>query len=217
MPIRAVLFDLDGTLIETHIDFAAMKREMLAMAGSVGVSPSAIADRDILGIVDAAADHLASGGGDATGLRRQSLSILEGMEVTGCANPVLLPGTLPLLHGLTERGLKIGVVTRNCRRVAAGLLARFDVPFDALLTRDDVRQVKPDPQHLWEALAVLRCPPGEAAMVGDHWMDIQAGRRAGVAKTVGVLGSRPPDWFAPCPPDATVRDLSEAKELLAGC
>ena len=39
-------------------------------------------------------------------------------------------------------------------------------------------------------------------MVGDHWMDIQAGRRAGVAFTLGVLGRHAPDWFAPCPPDA---------------
>ena len=47
-------------------------------------------------------------------------------------------------------------------------------------------------------------------MVGDHPMDILAGRRAEVARTLGVLGLRDADWFAPCPPDALVRDLSEA-------
>ena len=111
---------------------------------------------------------------------------------------------------MKTRGVKVGVVTRNCRRVSVGLLARFSLPHDVLLTRDDVARTKPDPQHLWDALARLGHSPAEAAMVGDHWMDVQAGRRAEVALTLGVLGRHDPDWFPPCPPDALVRDLSEA-------
>jgi phosphoglycolate phosphatase len=114
---------------------------------------------------------------------------------------------------LIGRGVKVGVVTRNCRRVSLGLLARCALPHHLLLTRDDVPLAKPHPEHLWDALRLLGEPPGAAAMAGDHWMDIQAGVRAGCAATLGVLGAHDADWFAPCPPTATARDLAEAQPL----
>ncbi len=72
-----------------------------------------------------------------------------------------------------------------------------------------MRRTKPHPEHLHEALSQLGAVPEQAMMVGDHWMDIQAGKAAGCALTVGILGRRCADWFAPCPPDYLVRDLSE--------
>lgn len=110
---------------------------------------------------------------------------------------------------LGQRGVAVGIVTRNCRRVATSLLEQFDLPHAALLTRDDVRRTKPHPEHLHSALSQLGAVPEQAMMVGDHWMDIQAGKAAGCALTVGVLGRRCANWFAPCLPDYIVRDLSE--------
>jgi phosphoglycolate phosphatase len=213
MAIRAALFDLDGTLIETHIDFPAMTRAMTDRARRAGVADPVFAGRDILGIVEAAAGAITARGGDGESFRREAFTTLETMEAAGCADPRLLPGSDALLQGLTARGIKVGVVTRNCRRVSVGLLDRFALPHDALLTRDDVARAKPDPHHLWDALRLFGCPPDGAAMVGDHWMDIQAGRRAGVARTLGVLGGHDADWFAPSPPDVLVRHLGEAGDF----
>jgi phosphoglycolate phosphatase len=210
MILRAALFDLDGTLIETHIDFHAMSQAMTNFAEQAGVAPDVFADRDILGIVEAAAEDVTARGGDGAAFRRKAFLDLEEREILGCANPVVLPGTHGLLCTLTDNNIKIGIVTRNCRRVSLELLNQFALPYDVLLTRDDVARTKPDPQHLWDALHVLGCSPEEAVMVGDHWMDIQAGRQAKVARTLGVLGDHDVDWFAPCPPDVCVRDLREA-------
>ncbi len=210
MILRAALFDLDGTLIETHIDFPGMTWAVTDRARRAGVADAVFAGRDILGIVEAAAGAVTVGGGDGGALRQEAFADLEAMEAAGCADPVLLPGTDTLLRGLMARGIKVGIVTRNCRRVSVGLLERFGLPYDVLLTRDDVARAKPDPQHLWDALRDLACSPDEATMAGDHWMDIQAGRRAGVGRTLGLLGLHDADWFAPCPPDALARDLSEA-------
>lgn len=213
MSIRAALFDLDGTLIETHIDFHAMSQAMAQMAQAASVPEAAYAGRDILGMVEGAATEIAARGGDGQSFLRSAFLLLEEREVIGCAHPQLLPGTEALLAWLSSQGIKIGIVTRNCRRVSVDLLTRFQLPYDVLLTRDDVTQTKPNPQHLWDALRALHAVPDEAVMVGDHWMDIQAGQRARVAQTIGVLGSHTAEWFAPCPPDVLVRDLSEAEGL----
>ncbi len=211
--LRAVLFDLDGTLVETHIDFPAMTRAMTQMARAADVPADVTEGKDILGLVEAAAADVTERGGDGAALRRMAFGRLEEMEVAGCAHPILLAGTHALLAGLVVRGTRVGVVTRNCRRVAAGLLARFALPHHLLLTRDDVPVTKPNPEHLWEALRLLDVPASESAMVGDHWMDIQAGVRAGCAVTLGVLGNNRADWFAPCPPTALAPDLAEAASL----
>jgi len=211
--LRAVLFDLDGTLVETHIDFPAMTYGMEELARAAGVPEEVTAGKDILGLVDAATEDVKARGGDGPALRRAAFSLLEEMEVDGCAHPNLLGGTRELLTGLLTSGIKVGIVTRNCRRVSVGLLARFALPHHLLLTRDDVARTKPNPEHLWEALRLLGEPPDAAAMVGDHWMDVQAGVRAGCTATLGILGKHEADWFAPCPPTATARDLAEAAPL----
>lgn len=211
--LRAVLFDLDGTLAETHINFPAMTHAMQRLARDAEVPESVTDGKDILSLVDAAVEDVNKRGGDGLALRQAAFAALEALEVDGCARPKLLPGTRELLQRLTGRGVKIGIITRNCRAVSVGLLARFGLPHHLLLTRDDVPKTKPNPEHLWDALHLLGEAPEQAAMVGDHWMDIQAGVKAGCAATLGVLGRHDPDWFAPCPPTLTVRDLSEALPL----
>ncbi len=211
--LRAVLFDLDGTLIETHIDFPAMMQAMHTLARNAGVPEAVTEGKDILSFVEAAADYLQARRKNGTALRREAFAQLEALEVAGCAHPVLLPGTPELLAELARNKIKIGIVTRNCRRVSESLLSQFDLPYDLLLTRDDVTRTKPNPEHLWDALKCLAVSPAEAAMVGDHWMDIQAGQKAGCAATLGILGTHHAKWFAPCPPTGLVRDPSAALPL----
>ena len=211
--LRAVLFDLDGTLVETHIDFPAMTQAMEQLGRESNVSEEVMAGKDILGMVEAAAQDVTLRGGEGAAFRRTAFSRLEEMEVVGCAYPNLLAGTHELLTALIHREIKVGVVTRNCRHVAIELLAQFALPHHLLLTRDDVSRTKPNPEHLWEALRMLGEKPENAAMVGDHWMDCQAGVWAGCAATLGVLGRHGGDWFDPCPPTATARDLAEAFPL----
>lgn len=216
---RAALLDLDGTLIETHIDFPALTQAMQQMAQRADVPKDVTAGKDILGMVDAAAEYLnkhsskslKESAGDA--FRREAFARLEDMEAEGCADPRLLPGTHDFLTSLVERGVKVGIVTRNCRRVSIALLARFALPHHLLLTRDDVPHAKPNPEHLWEALRLLGEEPANSLMAGDHWMDVQAGVRAGCGVTLGVMGDHDADWFALCPPTATVRDFADAQGL----
>lgn len=209
------MFDLDGTLIETHINFPAMTQAMRRMTEEAGVASHLVEGRDILSIVEAAQNELNRLGQDGEAFRQGAFAVLEEIEVEGCSRPILLHGTVECLMELRQRGVAVGIVTRNCRRVAAGLLTQFDIPHAVLLTRDDVRRAKPHPEHLHEALTLLGAVPEQAMMVGDHWMDVQAGIAAGCAVTIGVLGKHSADWFAPYPPDCLVRDLSKISTLLS--
>jgi HAD superfamily hydrolase (TIGR01549 family) len=205
---RAVLFDMDGTLVETNIDFARMKREMVALAGTCGIAESEVAGLDILAVVERTVAEIADKD-EARQLRARAFRILEEIEVTHVEEASEIPGASDLLMALRAAGLGVGIVTRNSRRVSEISLTRAGITADVFLSRDDVRRTKPHPEHLLEALALLGAEPSEAVMVGDHWMDIRGGKAAGT-RTVGFLRpDRPEGFFDADPPDLIVRDLAE--------
>ena len=95
--LRAFLFDLDGTLVETHIDFAAMARAMREMAHAAGVAEERIAGRDILGMVDAAV------GGKTAGPVVLQLPAFEGnIAHTSAGTADTTAGTVTVPAGTTS-------------------------------------------------------------------------------------------------------------------
>jgi len=212
--LRAALFDLDGTLVRTFIDFPAMRRAMQDLSARWGTSAMTAGHEDILGIVEQMAEALGpERGKDA---RCEAYALLEAMEETGCAHPEPIVGASDLLRYLRrERGIRIAIITRNCRRVSERLLARMDLEHDLLVAREDTPEYKPHPVPLLFACRHLGVAPSDAVMVGDLWADIAAGRAAGVRFTLGIHWPHdPPDRFIGCPPDAEVASLAEAAVLL---
>ncbi|MCV9888113.1 pyrophosphatase PpaX [Metabacillus halosaccharovorans] len=91
---------------------------------------------------------------------------------------------------LKEHGFKLGIVTTKIRdTVNMGLkLTKLDQFFDVVVTLDDVENAKPHPEPVLNALAQLDSKPEEAIMVGDNHHDVEAGKNAGT-KTAGVSWS----------------------------
>jgi phosphoglycolate phosphatase len=205
--VRAVLFDLDGTLVHTRIDFPAMREAVLDLARVAGIEPSTLAPRDALGLIDAAsALHP-----DPATFRRQADDRLVSIELEACGAAVAAEGAVETLSWLIETGVRVGIVTRNSRAAADVLLRRFPIPHEVLLTRSDTPRVKPDPIHLSLALEQLGVEPQAALMVGDHTMDVLGGKAAGML-TIGILtDERPHDFFATADPDAVIRVLPELR------
>jgi len=209
--VRGVLFDLDGTLVDTNIDFPLMLREMHALANSCGIAGSRIDGLDILAVVDYVVASLeeASEWERARFVRKEALLKLEEIEVAHSMNARIVKGAQELLERLRKTGINIGIVTRNCRRAVECSIERTGLIFDVLLTRDDVPCVKPHPDHVLRALAALDIRPENAVTVGDHTLDIRCGKSAGT-KTVGFLRKRrPDDFFDAEAPDMVIRDLNE--------
>ncbi|OAT81256.1 HAD-IA family hydrolase [Desulfotomaculum copahuensis] len=99
----------------------------------------------------------------------------------------LFPETLPMLAGLKQRGLRLGIVTSK-GRTGAMRTVNFTglAPYmDTVVTAHDVEKHKPLPDPVLEALRRLAAPPERAVYVGDSQFDIQAGRTAGT-RTLGV-------------------------------
>ncbi len=213
---RAALFDLDGTLVETHIDFPAMTSGILDLTRAHAIPGAITAGRDILGMVYASGEFLTSTGRDGGRFRVDAFAILQELEIRGCGNAVRIAGATEILRHLRDRGIRVAIVTRNCRAISTQLIRDFDLACDALFTRDDVPRTKPDPDHLARALLALSVPAHEAVMVGDHWMDIVAGHAAGCAATIGMLCGRAPEAFSPCPPSWLASDLDAALEYIVG-
>ncbi len=208
--VRAVLFDLDGTLLDTielivasyrHTARTCLGRDMdeadiLARLGE----PLVVTMRDLsAGRVD-----------ELIAVYRQ-FNLAEHDRLVK-----LVPGVPDTLQALRNRGLRLAVVSSKIRHtVEKGLnLFRLATFFDVVIGLEDCPAHKPDPGPLLEALHRLGVEPASAVMVGDSLADILAARAAGV-RSVAVGWSRlAPETIAAAAPDATISAMSELLDTI---
>ena len=113
--------------------------------------------------------------------------IVQEHELKAAENGQMLPGAMNTLMQLTERSIKVGIITRNCKKAVQLGFPHIERYCDVFIPRDDITRVKPHPDHLAAALRKLAViNPNDSLMVGDHLLDIKAGRDMNM-KTAGVL------------------------------
>jgi len=184
---KAIVFDFDGTLAELNIDFSGMRAAVLELMARYRIPPEGIGNLHILEMIAAAVAHLAHRAPDqAPTFSHAAHTLIARIEIQAASKGALFAGTKTLLTGLARRSIRIGVVTRNCRAAVVRTFPDIDRYCHAVLTRDDAAQIKPHPEHLAAVLRMLGASPADAAMVGDHPLDMQLGKEAGTF-TIGVL------------------------------
>jgi phosphoglycolate phosphatase len=209
--LRAALFDLDGTLVHTTIDFAAMKGAVLAIVAEAGVDAAPLRDRDALSIVREVQPRL---GAEAPRFVAKCEAAIVACELASLRGAEAAEGAAALLEWLRGKDIRVGIVTRNSRVAVDMLLKRIPLPHDVLLTRHDVPRTKPDPIHLQIALERLGVERAQAIMVGDHPMDIVAGRAAGIRSLAIAHGLLDDAAFAEAPPDRFLRSFAELQRIV---
>jgi HAD superfamily hydrolase (TIGR01549 family) len=190
MPLRGVIFDLDGTLVDSGLDFDAIRADL-------NFAPK----QPILETVD----RLPLGAE-----KDRCLAILREHELRGAQRATLMPGIAAFLATLSERSIKTGILTRNSRESTDITLSRLQLNLQPVLTRDDV-PAKPDPTGLLKICQIWGCGPDEAIYVGDYLFDIQAGRNARM-RTVLYTPANPPDYAHLA--DHTLNSFHDAIALL---
>lgn len=155
--LEAVIFDLDGTLVDSRYDWPAIRAEL-----GISAATSLI---DALNGLDRAQ-------------REAKWRRLTEIERRATGSATVREGAAELLVFLRQRGLRTALVTNNSEENTASLLRRFGLAFDLVLTRDDGLW-KPSGAPVAEAARRLGVAPERCLMVGDSHFDVAAAREAG--------------------------------------
>jgi hydrogenase expression/formation protein HypE len=162
--IKAVLFDLDGTLTQPGaLDFSVIRKKL-----------GCPADTPVLEFVETIKE---------TAAKEKAIRALEEFEMDGARNSLPNPDAESLVRSLLSLNLKIGIITRNCSRIAKRTIENFDTlkpeDFDLIITRDDPFRPKPSGEGIHYAAEKMGVKPEEILVVGDFAYDLKAGKRAG--------------------------------------
>lgn len=186
MRLKAMVFDLDGTLIDSKIDYermAGMIREVLSTAG---VADEHLSDRrKIYQIIRGGDRVLAEMGVDSERrpvITAEMVKIMNRVELEGAYLSKPMRNAGETLLALRQRGLAIGVATRGCREYAieSMRLTGLNGYVDKCLARDDTPYPKPDPRHLLDVIIHLKSDPSEVIFVGDTSTDLETAEAARV-------------------------------------
>ena len=213
-PVRAVVFDLDGTLVDSRRDIAEATNVALRASGRAPLNPS-----EITGYVgDGARSLLARAariGESSAEMGPLLAAFLDFYAAHATVHTRLLPGAARVLGRLSGE-LPLGLCTNKPRRttdaVLAGLgLGRF---FRVVVAGDDLPQKKPDPRPIERIAEQIGMSTASLVMVGDGPQDVECGRRAG-ARTVGVEGGMlPRERLIASAPDVLIEKLEDLLPLL---
>lgn len=217
--MKAVLFDLDGTLIDTAADFIRIIQNMCHD------KPCAIVDADLI------RTQVSEGARAMVKLvypelevddpiflaHRQHFLDLYGADIA--VDTDLFDGMYPLLEQLEAKNIPWGIVTNKPRGLSEALLAALNLTerCAVLVCPEDVSNTKPDPEPMYLAAKQLNIEPTEIIYVGDHPRDIDAGRNANMYTILAAYGYLPlqhKDDLTAWRADCIVNNVSELDRVL---
>jgi phosphoglycolate phosphatase len=190
MLLKAVLCDLDGTLVDSAEDIRAALNALLAEAGREPVGPDEIKTMIGDGVGKLIERALAARGGDPGEAPRLVPRFLALYEPSAARSTRPYPGVRETLQALRSRGLRIAVVTNKPEAATQEILASLDLAslVEVVVGGDTAPERKPHPAPVLLALDRLGVAPTEAVMVGDNHHDVSAARAAGVRAIAVTYG-----------------------------
>jgi phosphoglycolate phosphatase len=214
--LQAVIFDLDGTLVDTAPDLTLATNHVLV---SAGLAPTS--DQSVRTMVGRGARMLITRGFAAQGvtleaarLEQHYVKFVEFYSKNICTHSRPFPGAVALLERCAQAGLKLGICTNKLEGLSVQLIEALGLShrFGAIVGADSIGIAKPDPAPYRETLRRLGVE-GASIMVGDSETDILTARAAGVP-VIGVSFGYTPRPVVEYGPDHIVDHFNEIWPVL---
>ena len=189
MSLKAVIFDMDGTITKPVLDFEAIRIE-LGLESLEHISHQ---------LSQLSADKQAA-----------AWSIIHKHEANAMLLQELQPGFLDVLELCRIHKLKVGLLTLNIRQSVDLLCEKFDLEFDGIITRE-FEFIKPSPEPLFHLLNQWELQPHESFMIGDYIHDLECANQAGAASCY-FFNPGTEDFSAHA--NHTVKSMADLHELL---
>jgi phosphoglycolate phosphatase len=210
--VDCLLFDLDGTLVDSRADIAGAVNHTLRTLGRPTLSLEVVTQY----VGDGVRQLLTRAAGPMSDEEMaRGLSIFLPYYLDHCAETTTLyPGVRETLARCEGRAMAL-VTNKPAAHTAKTLAAlELEKAFGVVLGGDSLPTRKPAPEPLWEALRLLGAAPERALMVGDSLADIHAARAAGVRVAAVTYGFRPADELRAASPDFVFNTITDLWEVL---
>ncbi len=191
MSIKAVIFDLDGTITQPYFDFDIIREEMGLdrNSGPVLESMEKMSPQQ----------------------RREAEKILHFHEERAVTQSRLNPGAKQTLSALRKAGIHIGILTRNKRSNAMAIARKHSLKFDAVVDRED-GPVKPDAFGVLRICQQFEVEPLETLVVGDYLFDILSAKAAGAVAVLLANHDRAREFIKHA--DFTVEKIGQILQII---
>ncbi len=182
MAIKAVVFDLDGTLASFNLDYKALRSEIRSHLLRAGVPTSVLSvNESFFEMLKNAEIFFKNSGKSSVNfveIQNEAFAIAEKYELDAASKTSLMPGANETLKLLKQMKIKIGLCTISSEKAANHILQRFKVDdfFQIVVSREKVKNVKPNPEHFEAAIKELGTKIKETMIVGDSTADMQSAK-----------------------------------------
>jgi HAD superfamily hydrolase (TIGR01549 family) len=180
---HGIVFDLDGTLIESTIDFGLMRDRVFIYLIEIGFGSVLERSDTIAKNMDRVRPEIHRLNLDLDAIEARVEAICVDVEMMSVYRTKEVPGAGDALKKLREIGYPLALLTRGSRNYATEALRASQLTgmLDAIICRDDsdVSEAKPHPEAMRRAAAALNLRPEQCVLIGDHMMDLECARAAG--------------------------------------
>ncbi len=218
--LRAVIFDLDDTLVDSTVNYAKFKTLVIDRIASYGEPRGHYsATETIVAIVSRYEEQMRREGVSGSVMQERMAEldrIMDEVELERVTETKAIRGATDLLRLLKESGTKIGILTRGCEDYATAALSNTGMLelVDAIECRNSKTKPKPNPEAYLKLVKKLGVRKEETLFVGDHPIDAQCAANAGVPFVAVQTGDVPEKELREAGSVEVFRDVGEMVEWL---